>query len=682
MSDRLNYLKRVSSMLPLPLQKTIHGWYARNQKLSNTIAQNAPAQMSGSGFENGAPTMARSSEGASARPAAFTGPIDLIVSPNEISFAHGTGVLLSRLLEDSKDYIAIRSRTNYGGSQRINAKEAFVLPIGMNDRKAIFAQVSEWLAPYNIRSILCAPYFETDLVVAIAAQAITNAPLGVWVMDDNCIKNNGISKSIMAEAMTRASARFAISPELKRVYESEFRKSIAVLPPMVAPSLLLKKPISPPSKQKLVMIGNVWSHKILERMANTVKEAGLQVEWLSSNPDLWAGSVSMSDLNKAGITVVPGDDPATVNAAARAASAIIIPSDPGDLGGHEEALGSMSLPTRMPFILATSGTPMIVLGRTTTAASGFVRRFDVGSTVEYDGKKLAAAVDAICKPDRQKAIRMNAANLAERFSFEGANAFVYETIYAGGRWPDERFESLFPRDSNVFGYFVDKPAPKNSAMYFGEVTDLCDRLKSVGFLPDFILDVGASTAGWSHAVSDVYPKSRFILCDPMFSRYEKVWAKPDFELVEAAISDKPGEATFSVSSDLYGSSLIKVSEIVEVVDKVTVPVKTIDQIAKQKKLTGRGLLKVDVQFAEHLVIDGALNTIKKNVDVVILELTLPRVHKDTKTLLEMCNVMNGLGFRLYDQVGGWRLPSNGELEQLDVVFVRDGLDGTIKSVRA
>ena len=614
--------------------------------------------------------------------AKHAGMIDLIISPNEISFAHGTGVLLSRLVEGRDDLVAIRSRTNYGGMQRINSREDFVLPDGMSDRKEIFAQVGEWLHGYDVRSILCTPFFETDVTIAIAAQAITGAPLGLWIMDDNCLNNTGIRREVMAEGFERATALFAISTELKRYYQTEFRKPMATLPPLVAPSMIRTTPAPPPKQQRFVMIGNVWSADILDRASRAIQEAGLRVEWFSSNPLFWSGAISVAQLASRGVIIVEGGDPDVVSETVAAATAVIVPSDPGDAGSHEKALGAMSLPTRMPFVLATAGTPMIVLGHAGTAAAAFVERFKIGRVVPYEGAALLAAVNELSAAAEQKVCRANAASVAGRFSFAGAADFVFKTILGGGRWIDERFESLLAPKSDTFGYYFDKPAPVQFAAHFGEVVALCDRLRNIGFEPDFVLDIGASTAIWSNAVSSVYANSRYILCDPMFSRYPNVWTKPGFELIEAAISDKPGNATFSVSSDLYGSSLISVSKIVAVVDKINIPVRTIDDVAAEKKLTGRGLLKIDVQFAEHLVVEGALRTLKEQVDVVVLELTLVRVHGGTKTLLEMCNRMNALGFRIFDQVGNWRVPTSGELEQLDVVFVRKGLPGTFKSVPA
>jgi FkbM family methyltransferase len=595
---------------------------------------------------------------------------DLVISPNEISFAHGTGVLLSRLLEKTDNILVARSSTYYGGSQNVKAKQAFVLPKGIVDRQDVFAEVVQWLRGYKIRSILCAPFFQTDVLIAIAAQSVTGAPMGLWVMDDNCLLNNGISRELMAEAIERASALFAISPELKQAYQTEFRKPFTILPPLVPETLIRKKPSSTPAGSDLLMIGNIWSPSILDLFSKTVRTAGIKIDWHSSNPDLWSHMISVETLEKRGVRVMQSGDPKELIELVVNARAIIIPSDPGTLAeGHEAALGKMSIPTRMPFILATAGTPMIVVGRKGTASANFVNRFNVGRAVDYDAKAIKNAIEELAKPEEQLAIRQRSAKLASSFSFDGVYKFVTDSIADGGRWPNETFESLFPH-SGSYSIYQDKPAPKQFAKDFGDVVQFCDRLSAAGFTPDFVMDVGASTGIWSLAVHKVFDKARYILCDPMFSRYGKMWNPSHFELVEAAISDKIGKAVFSVSSDLYGSSLISVADIVEVTDKVEVNILTVDSIVKSKKIRGRGLLKVDVQYAEHLVIDGAQKTLAEHVDVVVLELTLGRADPKAKTLLEVSNQMDSLGFRIYDKMGHWRIPKSGEMEQMDLVFVR------------
>ncbi len=598
------------------------------------------------------------------------GTYDLIISPNEISFAHGTGVLLSRLAEGAESILVARSASHYGGHQRVSAKEAFVLPEGVNTRQEVFAEVMQWLGGYNIRSILCTPFFQTDLLIGLAAQAITGAPLGIWVMDDNCLLNTGISREIMGEAIQRASALFAISPELKQAYQTEFRKPFAILPPLVPAELIRKTPSLASSGSDLVMIGNIWSPSILDLLSKTVEKSGLKVNWLSSNPDLWSHKISIETLKSRGIDVVQSGEAKEIATLVCKARAVIVPSDPGTVpNGHEAALGKMSLPTRLPFVLATAGTPVIVLGREGTAAANFVNRFKIGRAVEYDAKALMSAVEELGSSKVQTEIRNQAAKVAPSFSFDGIYKFVTGAIVDGGRWPDDRFEKLFP-PSGAYAIYQDKPAPKQFARDFGDVVQFCDRLSAAGFTPDFIMDVGASTGIWSLAVHKVFDKARYVLCDPMFSRYGKLWTPKHFELVEAAISNKSGRATFSVSSDLYGSSLISVSDIVKVTDRVEVDILTVDGISKTKKLKGRGLLKVDVQYAEHLVIQGAKKTLSDLIDIVVLELTLGRADPKAKTLLEVSNQMDDLGFRIYDKMGDWRMPKSGEMEQMDLVFVR------------
>ena len=149
----------------------------------------------------------------------------------------------------------------------------------------------------------------------------------------------------------------------------------------------------------------------------------------------------------------------------------------------------------------------------------------------------------------------------------------------------------------------------------------------------------------------------------------------------AAVSDRPGEAEFKVSDDLYGSSLLDPGEN-RAYELLKVPVLTLDQIAAEKKLTGRGLLKIDVQFAEHLVLAGAQQLIKQ-VDALVLELSLFRYAPEAMLFPEMFELVRSLGFNYCEDIGGWRSPVDGTTLQKDVLFVRDSLlvRGPIESVK-
>jgi FkbM family methyltransferase len=602
-------------------------------------------------------------------------PRDLVISPNEISYAHGTGVLLSRLLEGRSDIIVARSATTYGGTQEVSPASAHVLSSKELSWPKVIEEVQSWVANENIRSILCVPYFESDLQMALAAKAITKAPLGLWIMDDNALFETGISHQVLNEALGAADAVFAISPELRNAYETHSRRKIWLLPPMAAAKFIREKPSKAAEPAtKGVMIGNVWRQQWLDDLGKELVASGQEITWFSSNSEVGWLSVAKGGPQSNGITFEVA--PAHEELVERVTNApfVIVPTsklDGADPNG--QSLGKLSLPTRMPFVLASSGTPIIVVGSPDTAAARFVARFGLGAVVPYDGAAIKQAIAEVSSPRRQATIRARAHDLSRKFSFEGASDLVFNTIRNGGRLSDRRFEDLFGKDEGVFRFFVPEPVPPHIGHDFRDVYHFSKRLKSLGFAPDFIIDVGASTGIWSLAVAEIFPDPKYVLCDPMFSRYEHNWAKPTMKRLEVAVSDRKGTASFKVSGNLYNSSLLEITGIDSIQDTVSVPVKTIDQIVREENLEGRGLLKVDVQFAEHLVVAGAIDALKTKIDVVILELTLARVHPEAKTLLEVSNQMDQLGFRLFDTVGEWRTPATGELEQLDLAFVRRGL---------
>jgi hypothetical protein len=397
--------------------------------------------------------------------------VDVVICHVEISASHGTGIVLSRLFEGRSDLVTILSRTYYGGKQSICPRATFVLPFRMTNRNAIFERVSKWLRKYRVRSILCVPYFETDLTLAIAAQAVSGAPLGIWIMDDNCLEKEGIRRESMAEAIERATALFAISPQLKQRYQQQFRKSLTVVPPLVPTSMVRSSPSPIPTTRRLLVIGNVWSDAMLERMSRAIEAAGLSVDWLLPNPKGEPRSLTPSALAGRGVQIKDGSDPDSVRESVTQATAVIIPGDPGDAGTHERALGEMSLPSRMPFILATAGTPMIVLARPGTVAGTFVEHFGVGRVVPYDGDALRAAVEELDRPEIQRTIRTRSAEVAEKFSFSGLGDFILDAILERGRRKENRFDAVLPEELSAPPASSTTDAPK--ADYDDLVASLC-----------------------------------------------------------------------------------------------------------------------------------------------------------------------------------------------------------------
>jgi FkbM family methyltransferase len=424
-----------------------------------------------------------------------------------------------------------------------------------------------------------------------------------------------------------------------------------------------------------ILIGNVWDKNWLDRLRTTIRESGLKVDWYSNNPEAVWLKESLKDLANDGIFL---HDPLwgqeLVDELRRRPFAIM-PSSELDGKGEKESIARLSLPSRIPFIIATSQLPMIALGSDQTAASKFINRFGLGKTVSYNGQELCDAVKWIRQIQNQISIRRCACEIAQSFAAGSVEEWTWNSLEKGEP-VDNRFERLFPAKPGEFSCFFDPEPPKNIHWSFRDTWQLLNRIKTQGFTPEVIVDVGASTGVWSWTAATIYPSAKFVLVDPMMSRYNQQARDyyhrsfKSFELIEAALSDTNGETEILVSNDLYGSSLLKVDEKTRKAAATKVTVLTLDELARRKKLTGRTLLKVDVQYAEHLVLNGGLEFIRNNVDAVILELTLEREHPQAKTYREMLDFMDQLGFGVVDEMEGWRDPVTGRLEQKDSVFLR------------
>lgn len=601
---------------------------------------------------------------------------DVIITPNEVTDRHGTGVILDRIFGASPNILSIRTE-NFHHQHSFGVADICLSHHGLS-RPESFARMLYALNGSTVQRVLCVPYHPDELISALALKELFGVPLCMYVMDDNNICSHGIPDELMREALSKSTLRLAISPEMRDEYEKKYSLKFWILPPVVRNKSVRTTPHVPAGDQVRsragILVGSLWSQQWLKQLRETVKEAGLQIHWYGNAQAAWL-KVTPEELRQDGITDCGFVPEAELTRLVKDYPYAIVPSGNLDEKDKRPEIARLSLPTRMPYLLAASNTPMIVLGSPRTAAARFVERFGVGKVVPYDGARLRQVVEEVCQPDQQLEFRRRAAARSSLFSAKELDQWVWKSLEQGEAC-DERFEQAFRRSSGDIIAYLDPPAPKDLWGDFILVHQALRRLNRQGFSPDFVLDVGASSGVWSDVVKRIFPTARFILVEPLLSHYMKIsdWyykRNPEFECVPVAVSDRPGEADFSVSDDLYGSSLLRPADL-RSYDTLKVPVRTVDQVAREKKLSGRGLLKIDVQFAEHLVLAGAKDLLPQ-VDALLVELSLVRYAPQALLFPEMCELIRKMGFRYYEDTGGWRCPVDGTMVQKDVLFVRENL---------
>jgi FkbM family methyltransferase len=593
----------------------------------------------------------------------------LLITPNEINLLHGTGVLLNRLYRP-EDAFSIRSREDYSDKGPFSS---CVIRVPGSPRTEIFSRISHVLAAHKINSILCVPYYREDYLAGIAAKSILGVPMAVWVMDDSIVYQTEVPAGIASELFGLANVRFAISPEMRDVYERDFQAKFFVLPPTVDNGFL-KNPLQPDFENNLqgkicAMVGNIWGKTWLKSFMSIIKASGWTVHWYGKGTASGWLRCTSEDLKDVGIIEKGFVPESELREKLQSYPFAILPTGTGDDGDDRKWITLLSLPTRMPFLAAAARIPILVAGSERSSAAAFTRRFGVGLQCAYDAEALPAAMETLASPSFNAECRSNCKKIAPIFSDNGLAEWIHTTSTTG-TVPFNRFEKYFQRSAGELVSYVEEPAPKEIYGDFKIVFAAMRRIHRLGYVPNFIVDVGGSSGVWSSTVHRIFPGARFVLIEPLSERYSNWYHKahPDFEWVAAAASNKEGKATFQISQDLYGSSLFHPADQRDY-QKVEVAVTTLDAVMDQKKITGGGIVKIDVQFAEHLVLEGAQRLLP-HVDFLVMELTLKRCVPEARTFLEMVNHMEEAGFQYFDDIGDWRNPVNGILEQKDVIFVK------------
>lgn len=374
------------------------------------------------------------------------GQVDLIVTLCEVSDRHGTGVLLRRIFGEGRDMVTVRSRDFYGGEQQFGLAR-FLFEHDDAPRPEVYSTLLKALGGFQVRRILCVPYKLDDVRTALAARDLFGAPLCTWVMDDQNIEADGIPDEPLRELFRRSALLLAISPELRQAYQAKFGMTFALAPPAVGASFLQVNPTSPDSarlaQRRGLVFGNIWGERWLDDLMKTLTGSGIEVDWHHGAGTPWM-TIDERRLARAGITSRPFLPEAELVAKLRASPFVLVPSGTFEGEDSHRFVARLSLPSRLPYVAATSGTPVLVLGHPETAAARFVTRHGLGLVVPYEQAALVAAVEEICRPEAQARHRAAAAALSPALSSKDMASWIWRSLETGHPF-DQRFDVMEPQ---------------------------------------------------------------------------------------------------------------------------------------------------------------------------------------------------------------------------------------------
>ena len=198
-----------------------------------------------------------------------------------------------------------------------------------------------------------------------------------------------------------------------------------------------------------------------------------------------------------------------------------------------------------------------------------------------------------------------------------------------------------------------------------------ERLRSLGFNPRHIVDVGAFEGEWTTAVAQIFPTAKILMCEAMPAKEVKLKpltnnANINYEI--AVLGAEDGKDVFFTELETASSVL---EEQAATHNRVARKTSSLNTILAKRNIPKVDLIKLDVQGYELEVLAGFDKYIA-TADAILTEASLLEIHKGVPLIGDVINFMGERGFVLYDICSvSTRRPLDNALWQTDLLFVKE-----------
>src|ERR1043166_6475041 len=184
--------------------------------------------------------------------------------------------------------------------------------------------------------------------------------------------------------------------------------------------------------------------------------------------------------------------------------------------------------------------------------------------------------------------------------------------------------------------------PQEKGVWTGTYeTEFASGLADAVRLGDVCFDIG-SWHGFYGGVMAVAGASKVIVFEPLPANCERIRRlielNPELpiELVDTAVADRPGRTEFQVMGQESMGKLAESPFQPEHTStrRISVELVSLDDLLAQARIPAPGLIKIDVEGGELLVLRGAAELLRTYQPVLFLELHSPELARDCRNFLE------------------------------------------------
>jgi len=196
------------------------------------------------------------------------------------------------------------------------------------------------------------------------------------------------------------------------------------------------------------------------------------------------------------------------------------------------------------------------------------------------------------------------------------------------------------------------------------------RAKARGLNPITVFDIGAASGKWTEDALTLWPTANYILVEPLEEQLKSIalmrqrLPQANVKAVGAVLGDQKGTVMFDVSPDLDGSGVYGGAGA----NARAVPMTSLDIIAREEGTQGPYLLKLDTHGYELPILAGA-SAVLQQTALIVVEVYGFYISPTAKIFWELCQHLDGLGFRLVDVVDIMHRPADSAFWQCDAFFM-------------